>query len=286
MPKVADLHVHTTASDGSLTPSEVVDAAVEAGIACVAITDHDTVDGVQEAIEAGNARGIEVVPGVEISTTYGALSEVHVLGYFLDHHAAPLLGTLYTLKNARFERGRKMVERLIESGIQVSFERVAQLAQGGAIGRPHVARALCEIGAASSMDSAFGRFLLPGCVGYVQRYKVTPAEAVRLIRGAGGVACMAHVAKLGRDELVIELIGEGLRAIEVHHPDHSAAGSRFYARFAEKHGLIATGGSDAHCFAGGGRCGIGGVTVPYAVVERLRDAAARRDPETDWEHPI
>lgn len=285
MLKRADLHIHTTASDGSLTPSQVVDAAVDASLACVAITDHDTVDGVPEALEAGRVRGVDVVPGVEISTTYGSLSEVHVLGYFVDHLAAPLLDALRTLKNARFERGRKMVQRLNESGVMISFERVAQIAQGGAIGRPHVARALCEVGAASSMDSAFGKFLLPGCVGYVPRYKVTPGEAVRLIRDAGGVACMAHVAKLGRDELVIELMGEGLRAIEVYHPDHSASGSRFYARFAEKHGLIATGGSDAHCHEGGVRCGIGGVTVSYEVVERLRDSAGQRAPAPAREQP-
>lgn len=283
MSKTADLHIHTTASDGSLTPSQVVETAARVKLAAIAVTDHDTVDGVTEALGAGRAAGVEVVPGVEISTTYENCSEVHVLGYFIDHLCGPLRDALHALKNARFERGRKMVQRLNEAGIDVSFERVSEIAQGGAIGRPHVARALCEIGAASSMDSAFGRFLQPGGIGYVPRQKVSPVEAVRLIVAAGGVACVAHPGKVGRDELVVRLIGEGLRAVEAYHPDHSPVTRRFYARFAEKHGLIAVGGSDAHCFEGSAHCGIGGVTVPYEVVDQLRAAAARseaaREPE-------
>ncbi|MHB9036039.1 MAG: PHP domain-containing protein [Armatimonadota bacterium] len=273
MDRLADLHTHTTASDGCLTPSEVVEAAARAGLAAVAITDHDTVDGIDEALAAGEHFGIEVVPGVEISTIYNERVEVHILGYFIDHKHPALIEHLAILKSARWDRARQMVEKLNAVGVPVNFDRVAELARGGALGRPHVAKAICELGAASSMDSAFGRFLQEGGPGYVPRHKVTPSEAMAMIAEAGGVACCAHVAKLKRDEILVELINRGLRAIEVCHPDHSSAGRKFYKRFARNRGLIATGGSDAHCFANDVRPGVGAVTVPYDVVIELRFAS-------------
>lgn len=182
----ADLHIHTLASDGGLTPLEVVEAGTEAGLTAIAITDHDTVDGVDEAVDAGKRFGIEVVPGVEISTIHEETTEVHILGYFIDHHNQALKERLDFLKDARWERGKKMVELLNVAGVDVTFERVTDIAKGGAVGRPHVARAICEAGAASSMDSAFGKFLQLGGPAYVARFKITPFEAVHLIREAGG----------------------------------------------------------------------------------------------------
>ncbi|MEN6355643.1 MAG: PHP domain-containing protein [Armatimonadota bacterium] len=273
MDRLADLHTHTTASDGCHTPTQVVEAAAKAGLAAVAITDHDTVGGIDEALDAGRRLKIEVIPGIEISTIYQDKVEVHMLGYFIDHKNPALIEKLDVLKNARWERARQMVEKLNAVGVPIGFERVLEIAQGGAVGRPHVARAICEVGAASSMDSAFGRFLQEGGPGYVPRYKVTPLEAMEIISGAGGVSCAAHVAKLRRDELLVELVGNGLRAIEVSHPDHSSAGRKFYKRFARSRGLIATGGSDAHGFAGNMRPGVGDVTVPYDVVIELRFAS-------------
>lgn len=269
----ADLHIHTIASDGGLTPTEVVEAASGAHLAAIAITDHDTVDGVEEAVEAGRKHGVEVVPGVEISALDEGGTEVHVLGYFLDYHNRALLDVLRTLKDARWERGMKMVELLNAVGVAVEFERVAEIARGGAVGRPHIARAICEAGAASSMDSAYGRFLQRGGPAYVPRFKLMPVEAVRLIRDAGGVACCAHAAKLKRDELLVGLIEQGLGAIEAWHPDHTSTMAKFYKKFAQKRGLIATGGSDAHCLPHNKRAGIGDVTVPYEVVQELKAAA-------------
>lgn len=271
----ADLHIHTIASDGALTSTEVVKAASEAGLAAIAITDHDTVDGVREAVEAGEEFGVEVVPGVEISTMHEENIEVHILGYFIDYHGEALLAQLRTLKDARWERGKMMVELLNVVGVPVDFERVAEIARGGAVGRPHVARAICEVGAASSMDSAYGRFLQTGGPAYVPRFKLTPAEAVRLICEAGGVACCAHAAKLKRDELLVGLIDQGLQAIEAWHPDHTSSMARFYKKFAHKRGLIATGGSDAHCLPYNRRAAIGDVTVPYEVVLELKRAAGK-----------
>lgn len=274
MEPLADLHTHSNASDGALSPTELVRTALEAGLCAVAITDHDTMEGVEEALSAGRELGIEVVPGVEISTIGPGGVEVHVLGYFLDHRHPELSEKLGVLRESRFERGRKIVEALNRIGVGVSMDRVVEIAQGGAIGRPHVAKAIIEIGAASSMDSAFGKYLVEGAPAFVGRYKVDPADAVRLIHNAGGVASCAHVAKLNRDDLLLELVREGMEAIEVYHPDHPSAGVRYYGKFAAKHGLIATGGSDAHCFATGKTTTVGSVTVSYSVVQDLKGRLA------------
>jgi len=271
----ADLHTHSTYSDGALSPSEVVEQAAQVGLAAVAVTDHDTVEGVAEALRAGMRLGVEVVPSVEISATSGN-AEVHVLGYFVDPDAPGLIECCRTLKAARLDRAVKIVGLLNGIGIRVNVDRVVEIAGGGSVGRPHVARAVVEAGGASSMDSAFGRLLNPGCPAYIPRYKVSPEDAVKVIIEAGGVACVAHVAKLRRDELIIDLIRHGLSAIEVFHPDHSAAGSRYYERFARERGLIVTGGSDAHCFPGDIRGGVGCVTVGYDCVTALRRARTER----------
>ena len=266
--ELADLHIHSTASDGVFTPTRIVEIASEQGLAAIAIADHDTVGGVDEALEAGERLGVEVIPCVEISATHQTKTEVHMLGYFIDHRNAELKAWLETLLDARRQRARRMVEKLNEVGVPVSFERVAEIAAGGAIGRPHVARAIVESGRASSLDSAFGRFLVPGCPAFVSRQQVAPLEAVETITRFGGVACCAHVAKLKCDELIVELARHGLGAIEVFHPDHGPASMRFYSILAAKLGLVATGGSDAHGFDE--RAGIGCVTVGYGVVEELR----------------
>mgnify|MGYP000972770884 CR=1 FL=1 len=273
MQGLADLHTHSNASDGALSPTDLVRAAAEAGLAAVAVTDHDTMEGIEEALAAGIDVGIEVVPGIEISTIGPAKVEVHMLGYFLDHRHEPLSQMLKFLRESRFDRGRKMVDALNAVGVDVRMERVLEIAQGGAIGRPHVAKAIVEMGAASSMDSAFGRFLVEGAPAFIPRYKVEPLDALRMIHDAGGVAGCAHVAKLNRDDLLLDLASEGLEAIEVYHPDHPSVGARHYRKFAARHGLIATGGSDAHCFVGGTT--VGTVTVSYRVVEELKARLAR-----------
>lgn len=270
MQRLADLHTHSNASDGALTPTQLVRAAAEFGLAAVAITDHDTMEGVEEALAAGSEIGIEVVPGIEISTIGPGNVEVHMLGYYLDHRYPALYEMLKVLRESRLDRGRKMVEALNNAGVKVSLDRLMEIAQGGAIGRPHVAKAIIEIGAAFSMDSAFGKYLVEGAPAFVARHKVEPVDAVRLIREAGGVASCAHVAKLNRDDLLLELAREGMQAIEVYHPDHVSSGVRYYEKFAAKHGLIATGGSDAHCFTGGKTTSVGCVTVCYEAVQELK----------------
>lgn len=272
MDKRADLHIHTTASDGTLSPSRVVEIAAEIGLAAVGITDHDAVAGIDEALAAGERCGVEVVPGIEISATHDDGAEVHVLGYFLDYHSQEIADYQAKLKESRVGRARKIVELLNRGGIPVSWDRVVELAQGGAVGRPHIARALVEIGAASSMDSAFGKYLLEKGRYYAPRFKIGPVESVELILRAGGVPICAHVAKLRKDELLPVLMKHGMKGIEVWHPDHTKAGSHFYEKFARDRGMIATGGSDAHGFDTSRTGSIGECTAPYEVVAELRAA--------------
>lgn len=274
MELIADLHVHSRASDGAYTPAQVVRAAFDAGLAAVAITDHDTIKGLDEALDEGKRLGIEVVPAVEISAVHDDRTEVHVLGYFLDHHNPTLIDSLKVLTDARWARGVKMVEKLNAAGVPVSMDRVRELANGSAVGRPHVARAIWEAGAAGSMDSAFGKYLQEGGPGYVPRYKVTPNQAIDMIKSAGGVTSCAHPAKLKNEAVLLEMVSSGLQAIEVFHPDHTAAIRRYYRRLAEKRSLIITGGSDAHCYPNTSHPGIGEVTVPYESVIELKQASS------------
>ncbi|HOM71759.1 MAG TPA: PHP domain-containing protein [Armatimonadota bacterium] len=268
----ADLHIHTVASDGLLSPTQVVEEAKRLGLSAIAITDHDTVSGIDEAITAGKRLGVRVVPAVEINTDYGT-HEVHILGYFIDWHSEKLAGQLQQLRKARLDRGRKMVEKLQALGIQVKLERVLEIASHGSIGRPHLAQAVCEIGAAENMSDAFNKFLVRGAPAYVERTKLTPFVAVTIIADAGGVAGLAHPGQVGHDDLIINLVKVGLGAIEVYYGDQDPAITKHYRNTARKFGLIATGGSDAHGRSPDGGSGIGNVTVNESVVDELQAAS-------------
>lgn len=263
----ADLHAHTTASDGSLNPAELVAAARRAGLAAIGVCDHDTLAGLPEAAAAAEAAGIELVPGVEINTD-AAGAEIHVLGYYVGPGTA-LDELLSRLRESRERRGRQMVDQLAAAGAPVRWERVVELA-GGAIGRPHVARALVEAGHARDVPQAFKRFLLPGCPGYVPRFKLHPAEAVAAIRNAGGVPVLAHPGLIQADvpALVAELVRAGLRGIEAYYPEHGGAAVRDYLALADRYGLLPTGGSDFHG-PGAGRSQLGAATVPVSTVRAL-----------------
>jgi 3',5'-nucleoside bisphosphate phosphatase len=271
MPK-ADLHIHTTASDGVLSPTRTVEEAKRVGLAALAITDHDTIEGLEEGITAGKANGIEVVPAIELSTSMGPI-EIHILGYFLDWHCVKLRQTLTGLQEARLERGKKMVEKLQALGVPVTLDRVLEIAGSGSIGRPHIAVAICETGMAMTIHAAFGRYLVRGAPAFVERYKISPFEAVSLIADAGGVACLAHPNKSKRDDLIPDLVKSGLRALEVYHSDHTAEVSRRYQALARRYGLIVTGGSDAHGFDPKCNKTIGSVRVPMDAVIALREAS-------------
>ncbi len=270
----ADLHVHTTFSDGVLTPTEIVERAHEVGLDAVAITDHDSVAGVPEAAEAGRRLGVQVVPGVEINTDVPG-SEVHMLGYFLDIESPALKEALHGLREGRLRRAERMVLLLRRIGVPVRLERVLEIAGGGAaVGRPHVAQAIIELGRASDMNDAFGKYLGRGRPAHAARRKFTPEQAIGIIRAAGGVPVLAHPALSGCDRKVRGWVRAGMRGIEADHSEHQDAQVCAYRRLARDLGLIATAGSDFHGLPGN-RTVLGGHTCDTEVVERLRQEAER-----------
>jgi predicted metal-dependent phosphoesterase TrpH len=217
--QVADLHIHTTASDGILTPEETVHEAVRAGMTAIAITDHDTLGGIAEAVEAGRHAGLTVVPGVEINTDFGQ-SEVHMLGYFIDTESGPLKEELEKLRGYRADRAQAMVEKLRENGVMITFDMVKEIAGSGSIGRPHVARAIVQAGYCGGLNGAFGKYLVRGAPGYVPRSKLSPFKAIEIIRASGGVAAMAHPGSSKHDELIPQFAEAGMQGLEVYHTDH------------------------------------------------------------------
>lgn len=277
----ADLHTHTTASDGTLTPADLVRRAKEAGLTAVAVTDHDTMAGLSEALTAARRHGIVLVPGIEISTD-AIGREVHILGYHCRPDDAHLTDLLARLRAGRRERLERMIANLRLAGIGITWADVCAQEENGSratspdtsLGRPHVARALVRAGYAGSVAEAFERFLLPGRPGYVPRFKLHPTEAVRAIRRAGGVPVLAHPDLIGDDTILPELLDAGLMGLEVWYPEHSEERTRHYLRLASAEDLIPTGGSDFH-----GRierwADIGSVTAPDETVARLAAAAER-----------
>ena len=244
----ADLHLHSTASDGTLTPGALVRRAAEEGFDTLALTDHDTVAGIAEAQAAAREAGIRLIPGVELSC--GAQKEIHILGYGIDLQNGPLLAFSRHRREERETRARKMVERLAQAGMTVSLERVFELARG-VVARPHVARALVEAGYASSVSDAFDRFLVPGKCGYVPREDVRVAQAVELIHGAGGVAVLAHPMQLKLGDMALDAIvrewkGQGLDGLEVYHPSAQNNHVVMLLHLARREGMLVTGGSDFH----------------------------------------
>lgn len=270
----ADLHLHTTASDGVWTPSQLIDAAAAAGLAAVAVTDHDTVAGIAEALARGAAAGIEVVPGIELSVGHGD-TEVHLLGYYIDWQDERLLSALERLRASRHERLERMVRRLQEAGCAVSVEDVLRAAGGGSPGRPHVARVLVERGYAASVPDAFDRWLTPGRPGYVPRSRISLAEGIALIHAAGGIAVCAHPGLLREQAIVEEAVRLGVDGIEVVHSEHRPEQQAHYDAFARARGLIRTGGSDAH--GPGVKKGLylGEYTVPMEWVRELQRLVTR-----------
>jgi hypothetical protein len=265
----ADLHVHTTASDGTSTPQQVVELAASCGLKAIAITDHDAIGGIEEAIQASCGLGIEVIPGVEINTEHNN-REVHILGYFIRYNDEEFQARLIELQNARLIRIEKIVHRLKSLKLPVELSRVLELAGAGSVGRPHIAMVMVEKGYVNSITDAFQQYLGYGASAFIPRYKLDPAEAVGIIRQAGGVAVMAHPGLANCDHLISELVKFGLQGLEVYYPEHSPDMVRRYLSLARNYGLIVTGGSDYHGSGAGYRANLGVVTVSYQVVAQLK----------------
>jgi len=257
-----------------MTPEELVEEARTLGLAAVGITDHDAVGGIDRAMVAGKKLGVEIVPGVEMSCSTAG-SDVHVLGYYVDHHDAELLEFLYLVQSKRIERAQRMVDKLVELGISVRMERVRELATGAAIGRPHVAQALVEAKAVQSVDEAFSRYIGYDGPAYFPKMQLSPREAVDFIHKHGGVAVVAHPANYHQDSVLYSAIEAGVDGVEVWHPDHQQRNVDHYRELAQKNGLLMTGGSDCHGGRKRGRVFLGMVAIPYKYLAALKRRQAR-----------
>jgi len=273
MPGGVDLHTHTTASDGTYAPRDLVIEAASRGVRVLAITDHDSTEGLPEAFEeAERRRPLELLPGIEINCDVEG-AEIHVLGYLMDWQAPWFQEFCREQRRERRERVHRMAERMAGLGMPFDADEVFALVKEGSAGRPHVARVMVTRGYVKTVREAFDKYLAAGRPGHVPRKKLTPEDAVRLIRRAGGVPVFAHPGLASRDELIPGLIAAGLMGIECYYTEHSAQQRATYLQICKEQDLVATGGSDFH----GPRvraATLGSPTVPMAAVDALRVKAA------------
>lgn len=277
-----DLHIHSTASDGTLTPSEIVDEALRQGLRAFAITDHDTIEGVREAISYGIPASLDFISGVEISAappeSFSLKGSFHILGYAVNTDSPELNEALCRLQKARSDRNPHMIRRLNELGFDISLDEVVAASGDGQAGRPHIAQVMVGKGFAESIDDAFNRYIGKGKPAYVDKYRIPCNEAIDVIKGAGGIPVLAHPYVLGindravMDRLVGTLKKMGMMGMEVYYPEHTPLQVAYYEALAENHGMLVTGGSDFHgslksdIRMGSGR---GDLHVPYRLYEAL-----------------
>ncbi len=264
-----DLHTHSLRSDGALSPADLIRRAADRGVSVLSLSDHDTLAGVAEAVAAGDALGVRVIPASELNTE-SEWGDAHVLGYFIDPADQPLEARLRWLRENRGRRIELMVEKLNQLGYSVSLDRVLEIAQGGALGRPHLAEALLEKGYVRSYEESFDTILAKGSPAYVARVGLSPFEAVALVRTHGGVPSLAHPGTVvGLEALLPKMVAAGLAGIEAYYGEHSPEMTERCLALARTHGLVPTGGSDFH---GRGEHGVdlGAVFVPPETIEMLR----------------
>ena len=269
MPRV-DLHLHSTASDGRFSPAELVRKAAAEGLTIIALTDHDTVDGIDAALEAAKAfPKLKLIPGIEISTDVPE-GEVHILGYFIDHTDQNFKDALEKMRSSRWQRACGMVTKLGKMGCPVDWERVQEIAGGGTIGRPHIAQAMLESGHIDFFQEAFDKYIGRDGPAYVEREKVTPSGAVEMVVQAGGLPVLAHPLTTPEPEdLVIRLKAVGLIGIETYYASYTTEDVERLVDIADRYNLIATGGTDFHGINVDTNTPIGGVEIPEKSVERL-----------------
>ncbi len=287
-PAGIDLHLHSTASDGTLTPSEIIAMAVRFGLKAIAITDHDTLTGSVAAIAGGIPSTLMFLTGIEISAAapvgYRIDGSVHILGYGIDPNHPALASLLGVLKRARENRNPKIISRLNSLGMDLNEDELARIVGDGTPGRPHIAQLLVKKGMAASIDDAFVRFLGKNRPAYVEKSRVPMADAIGAISDAGGIAVLAHPFLIGLTDpqtfevFLLSLQSMGLKGIEALYPDHSSAATATYCRLARKHNLLISGGTDFHGDVTPGiRMGVGdgSFQVPYSIYETLMEHLKR-----------
>jgi predicted metal-dependent phosphoesterase TrpH len=265
-----DLHIHTRFSDGAFTVEQILDMAESRGLSAISITDHDTLGAYPFAIEEGAKRGIEVIPGAELSCELEG-NDIHILGYFLDYENEKLKSVLEDMREARYHRAKKIVENLNEQGIDLRFETVLRFAAGGALGRPHIANALLHEELVYSFKEAFDSFLGYNSPAYVEKLQMTPKEVFDLIKGAGGIPILAHPGVTQVDDLIPQLVEFGLAGLEVYHSDHSSTVRRHYSELCRRNKLLFTGGSDFHCHTHRPhQVEVGDPSIRYSLLQGLK----------------
>ena len=279
MRSIADFHLHSTISDGRLTPTQLVDLAYKNGVRIMALTDHDIVDGLPEAFAAAEKyEDLTLIPGIEMSTDVPG-NEVHILGHFIDWKDEPFRARLAHLQDSRLNRAQRMVERLAELGKPVEWGRVKSFAEG-AVGRPHIALALVEAGYVESVNQAFDLYLSRTGPAYVERERLEPEEVVEMIIGVGGIATLAHPRELNAagnlDELLKRLIAAGLTGMETYYQDYTDDEVEYFRLMCERHGLLTMGGSDYHGLGGPQQREPGDIPLPIGPVHRLLEIAEER----------
>ncbi len=271
-----DLHIHTTASDGSMTPTQVVEEAREAGLSVISVADHDTTSGVAEALEAQDAHDVIVVPGVEISASHPS-GEAHILGYWMDHDEPAFQTFLERPRSTRVPRIIEMCKRLRGIGLEIQPEEVFEEAGGNeAVGRPHLAKVMLQKGYVKDMEEAFRNYLTKGTPGYVKRVKNSTAETIAMIHRCGGISVIAHPGLLEDPGLVDCLIQEGVMGIEVLCHEHNSAAVERYSEMADRSGLLKTGGSDYHGDMLEKSFRLGDLKVPYQFYLEMKEAKDRQ----------
>ncbi len=271
--KYADLHTHTVYSDGTFTPKQLVEQAKKAGLSCIGITDHDSVDAIGPALDEAKVLGLEIIPGVELTAEFKE-SEIHILGYYIDWRQEKFLKELKLLRDERVKRMRKMLDRLRKYQIKLDLQEILSISGKGAVGRLHLARVMHQKGFVSSIREAFNKYIGDNKPCYIKKKRFTPLQTMSMIEEINGVCVLAHPHLINNNNYIIDFVKYGLKGIEVYYPGMAGNLSLYYQNLAKKFHLFITGGSDSHGQAKEGDY-LGKVKIPYSVVENLKDEAKR-----------
>ncbi len=274
MNKKADLHTHTLYSDGAHSPKELLNLAKEKNIEIIAITDHDNVDGIEESIKYGAKIGIEVIPGLEISTDVEG-QEVHLLGYFIDYNDTELNKYLKFFRNERLERAKRILNKLSKVGIEIKLKEVQKISKNSPICRPHIANVMVEKGFVKNYQTAFNKFIGDGALAHEKKIHVSPLSAIKIINDAGGLAFIAHPGKM-KESILTSLIQLGIDGIEVVHSSHRRSQQKFYRGIVNQYCLLESGGSDFHGGFRNDQDNFGKYTISKSVVDNIRKMAQNK----------